>query len=583
VSSWTHLEFLTLLPIYIDMKLWVITALVGFGSVSSAFSAGSTTNAIAEKKAAIVKIKSMQAGLQSGSGTGFFVSPDGWLVTNTHVVTDAFKEGWTAEFELADGTRYSSDTDQVEWGRCELSGLNDLCLVKLTKHKPKAWFTYSTPYAATSGTSLFAYGHPKGLDFSISEGVLSSYRKFDFLRQKIADASTAAPKEVIQTTVPLNPGNSGGPIFDKTGNLVGVSTFSMENAEGIHFGISRNELAKFIGSSPTFKPMKVFKENFASLLRERSRDAVKKIQDAHMNGTGLVGYQVGTEKLRLKIFVPGDYLRCRSVEGDALSYHCKSVDANLPGEMRITISMIDKDLASDSLADEKIPTILNDVLHQTGHWATATKAMTPAQIQEKFYSRSSPRVCTVDSMRVCNSTITNLMELGTVASRVYVQYPGLPLVGSFTMVSPFGEPMKRFTQTMAEMTARGFGAVNRSVVMERVRTNATQEKEQVASADAPAVTVQRSTASAYLTRAELQSRTQFTGTCRKPFLFKEKGAPKYWSYLFAIEGSGQFVPVHDYRNLNPGNPPQCTSATSVSGTWEDDQVGRTSRRVLGVR
>ena len=82
------------------------------------------------------------------------------------------------------------------------------------------------------GDEVFAIGTPKGLDFSLSRGIISAIRQNG---------------EIIQTDVALNSGNSGGPLIDKYGCVIGINTFDIENTEGLNFAISLNVFEPFNG------------------------------------------------------------------------------------------------------------------------------------------------------------------------------------------------------------------------------------------------------------------------------------------------------------------------------------------------
>jgi len=81
---------------------------------------------------------------------------------------------------------------------------------------------------------VFAMGHPEGLSYSFTSGVLSAMRNFD------------KDGEYIQTDAPINAGNSGGPLLDERGRLIGINTFKYkdkeENTESLNFAISSREI-----------------------------------------------------------------------------------------------------------------------------------------------------------------------------------------------------------------------------------------------------------------------------------------------------------------------------------------------------
>jgi len=80
------------------------------------------------------------------------------------------------------------------------------------------------------GAKVFAMGHPKGLSYSFTSGVLSAMRSYDKYG------------EVIQIDAPINPGNSGGPLLDERGRLIGINTMGLEGAESLNFATSSREI-----------------------------------------------------------------------------------------------------------------------------------------------------------------------------------------------------------------------------------------------------------------------------------------------------------------------------------------------------
>ena len=169
----------------------------------------------------------------TGQGTGFYVSDD-VLLTAYHVVENHS----LVKLRLFDGSETS--------GRVIAHDLRlDLALIK-TNHRGKALNIHSGPIVL--GGNVEAIGHPSGLDFSITRGVVSSLRKMDSLYVK------GAPKvEFVQSDTPISPGNSGGPLFLK-GNVIGVADFGRvdEHAQNLNFSVSFNEINKFLAENGIF-------------------------------------------------------------------------------------------------------------------------------------------------------------------------------------------------------------------------------------------------------------------------------------------------------------------------------------------
>lgn len=161
-------------------------------------------------------------------GSGFFVRPD-LVLTNQHVV-----EGVQfVEMKLYDG--------QETFGKIVKTDVRlDLALVKVqTRGKPVRFYDQRN---VDLGTTAEVIGHPKGLEFSVSRGVVSALRRLP---------SRQAPggKDIlfVQTDAAINPGNSGGPFFIGD-EVVGVSTqkLAMVDVEGLGFAVHFSEVASFL-------------------------------------------------------------------------------------------------------------------------------------------------------------------------------------------------------------------------------------------------------------------------------------------------------------------------------------------------
>ena len=202
---------------------------------------------------AVVKIKIAQQGIFVGFGTGFFIKDDGTILTNYHVVAPGFQPGFSLSIETKDGVKHTD----VQVGKCSDVSQIDLCILKI-KYKPKAWISKinSEP---RQGAKVFVIGHPKGYDYTISEGMLSGLRgkaggaKANSVVSITADKDEG-PFQIIQISAPISPGNSGGPIFYDDGSLAGVATWVslLEGVQNINFGLSGNEIIAFCAHPSKF-------------------------------------------------------------------------------------------------------------------------------------------------------------------------------------------------------------------------------------------------------------------------------------------------------------------------------------------
>ena len=166
---------------------------------------------------------------QIGAGSGVVITPDGYILTNDHVVQNAQQ----LTVKLTDGAELSANVI----GR---DPFTDLAVIRAnTAYLPAAALGSSQQLKV--GQLAIAMGNPFGFQSTVSTGVVSS------LGRTLRSNQGRLIENIIQHTAPLNPGNSGGPLLDSAGKVVGINTAIIAMAQGIGFAVPA-DTAKWVVS-----------------------------------------------------------------------------------------------------------------------------------------------------------------------------------------------------------------------------------------------------------------------------------------------------------------------------------------------
>jgi S1-C subfamily serine protease len=157
--------------------------------------------------------------IPAGTGSGFIWDDQGHIVTNFHVIQNAYK----AKVTLSDQTTY--DAEIVGYERSK-----DLAVLKIQPKGTLKPIRIGSSHDLKVGQSVFAIGDPFGFDQTLTTGIISA------LGREIESVEKVPIRDVIQTDAAINPGNSGGPLLDISGRLIGVNT-AIYSPSGAYAGI----------------------------------------------------------------------------------------------------------------------------------------------------------------------------------------------------------------------------------------------------------------------------------------------------------------------------------------------------------
>lgn len=166
----------------------------------------------------------------AAQGTGFVITSNGYIVTNAHVLADS-NGNLASNIQVITDNQNTLNAQFVGY-----DGILDIALLKISgQYIP---LTLGNSNSVQVGDKVIAIGDPLGLQFSVSEGIVSA----------ISRQGSNGLNDYIQTDTSLNPGNSGGPLIDSQGQVVGINNFKISSGENLGFALESNYVKQAINN-----------------------------------------------------------------------------------------------------------------------------------------------------------------------------------------------------------------------------------------------------------------------------------------------------------------------------------------------
>jgi serine protease Do len=234
-------------------------------------------------------------GIKIVAGSGFVISDDGLVLTNSHVV-----------FDCQAITVILDDGRKVKATLLGADPIYDLAILRIPvihKEIPKARLGNSD--GVRIGEDVVAIGNPLALEQTLTRGVVSGLNRF------VPDSAFSLALPLIQTDAPINPGNSGGPLFNRCGEVIGITTLMVSDAQNIGFAVPINTAKHVIPQ--LVKHGRVIRPWFGMTVKPISKEAMELINIPLIDGllvekvdSGSPAQQAGIRGGNLPVTIGGE-------------------------------------------------------------------------------------------------------------------------------------------------------------------------------------------------------------------------------------------------------------------------------------
>lgn len=203
---------------------------------------------------AVVQILGQSSSSQQGIGSGVLITPDGFILTNHHVINNAE----SFQVTLTTGANYTAQ-------RIGSDPVTDLAVIRIGGNS-LPFATLGNSDGLQPGQLVIAIGNPFGFQSTVSTGVISA------LHRSMKSTTGHTIEDIIQTDVSLNPGNSGGPLVDSLSSVIGINTAILSQAQGIGLAVPSNTASWVISEIITHGKVRRFTLGLAGVVKPISRE-----------------------------------------------------------------------------------------------------------------------------------------------------------------------------------------------------------------------------------------------------------------------------------------------------------------------